>query len=193
MHRKLLKIFFLALYSISAFASGSTGDNFPQDVYVVQGENYLKYTETGGRVLIDGNRKDASGGKCITSWNDKGHVLSWSVFIPEKGTYKIAIRYCHNRGGSSYRSLSVDGNIPCDPFKKISLPPTGGWSRTENNWKNLVISDKSGKPALVHLSWGVHRLTFENLGGDGQDGAAYIDLIAVMPPDVNPKVLGKTG
>jgi hypothetical protein len=183
----------ICLSALIAFSGVKAHSKFPDGVYVSEGEDYIKFRETGGEVLISSDRIDASEGKCITSWNDKGHTLSWSIFIKKKGLYKIAIRYCQNRSGNSYRKLFINGILQDKSFEKIALPPTLGWSKTENNWNNLIINYETGDPVEVNFSWGVHIFTFENLGGDGQDGAAYIDLIAVLPTDADPNVLGKSG
>lgn len=195
MKRILKNVFiFILLFVILILAVSSkvVKAKFPKGVFVAQGEDYIKKMEVGGKVTTTGDRVDASNGKNILAWNDKGHNLSWSIMVLKKGKYNVAIRYCQNRGGNSYRKLIIDGGkISNKAFDRIALVPTGGWSKSENNWNNIFVTDESGKPVEVEIPFGKHLFTFENLGGDGQDGASNFDLIAVMSPNTNLAVLGK--
>jgi hypothetical protein len=52
----------------------------------------------------------------------------------------------------------VDGAAPAQELINISLPSTGGWSVTEDNWKNWTVPNAQGKPFVFHLSKGKHEL-----------------------------------
>lgn len=156
---------------------------------IIEAEKFVN--EKGGKVEVISGRVDASK-DIIISWNNAGHTLEWKFYIAQDGEYKVVLRYCHNRKGATYREVMIDGKIPAKGFERVKLEPTGGWSKSANDWRNLTISDDKGNPILVSLKKGVHILTIKNLGGDGEDGAANFDKIAFLPKDEDPeKILGK--
>lgn len=156
---------------------------------IIEAEKFVNQEK--GAVEIISGRVDASK-DIIVSWNNAGHKLEWKFYIATDGDYQVVFRYCHNRGGATYRQLLIDGKSPGKSFDKIKLDATGGWSKSANDWRNLVIKDESGNVALVNLKAGVHLLSITNLGGDGQDGAANFDSIAFLPKDADvEKILGK--
>ncbi len=157
---------------------------------VVEAEKYLK-EENGALKKIDG-RVESSGNSCISTWNDKGHVIEWEVNIPATAEYKVVLRFANGRDWETYRDLKIDGAYPSDAFKKIGIPATGGFSKDSNNWVNITVVDAQKAVALIKLTQGKHLIRMTNLGGaDGNDGASNLDSLGFLGKDVNPNVLGK--
>ena len=168
------------ILSVSAKKEEVYKIKFPKGTFFVEAENFIKEKQTGGQVGFD-SRVEASNNKCILAWNYEGHTLEWKVDVYKKAKYYVGIRYCHNRSGNAYRKFMIDGKIPNKAFERITLVPTGGWSKSENDWNNIFVSDETGKPVEVELGFGKHILTIANLGGDGQDGASNFDYIGFFP------------
>ena len=144
---------------------------------IVEAENFVK--EEGGQAVKTTDRPGTSNNVCISSWDNAGHAIEWQVEIPETADYQIVLRYAGGQTWNVYRDLQIDGKIPGDAFKKILLEPTGGFGRNASEWKNLVVSDGK-QPALVNLSKGKHTIRMNNLGGEGANGGANLDLIAFL-------------
>ena len=155
---------------------------------IVEAESFTK--EEGGSVEKISGRVAASN-SCLLGWNNQGHALEWEVNIPEDAEYKVVLRYANGRKWTVYRDLQIDGAYPGDAFKKITLPATGGFSKTSNDWKNLTVSDSQGQAALFKLTAGKHIVRMNNLGGDKDDGATNLDSFGFLGKDVDASVLGK--
>jgi len=194
----LITVLFLALALIFAFSCKTTGQTQKKGKTapvkqlkpgIIEAEDYVKQDK--GYVEKTSGRIDASK-DIIISWDNAGHKIEWKFLIAADGDYKVVFRYCHNRSGTVYREMLIDGKSPGKDFEKISLIPTGGWSNDANDWKNLTIPAANGSPALINLKAGEHTLTITNLGGDGQNGGANFDSIAFLNKDVDPvTILGK--
>lgn len=196
----LILVLFLSLTLIFAFSCKTTGQTKQKKVKtvtvdkskpgIIEAESYFKQEK--GSVEKTSGRIDASK-DIIIAWDNAGHKIEWKFYIATDGEYKVVFRYCHNRSGTTYREMLIDGASPGKDFEKIKLAPTGGWSKDSNNWSNLVIPSASGSPAMVNLKAGEHTLTITNLGGDGENGGSNFDSIAFLPKDADPAtVLGKT-
>jgi hypothetical protein len=133
--------------------------------------------QEGGQISPT-NRVGDYGGS-FTMWNDRGHHLHYDVEVAHDGYYQIALKYCRE-GDAGERGLRVDGEYPEPFFAEIPFPGTGGWSRGADNWQLLTIREPlTGRPALVRLTAGRHRLTLENRTGDG---GCNLDYIVVAEP-----------
>ena len=109
--------------------------------------------EKGGEAY----RRSDKGGvsrRCISHWDKKGHRLTWEMNVPEKGRYRLMIRYCS--GVSVKRKLSCNGK----DHGVIDMPATGGifGGRYPYEWQ-------SSKLAEVDLEAGVFRVELENVDG----------------------------
>lgn len=179
--KKILVLVLISLFALTSMALAA-------DV-IVEGENYIK--EEGGTVQKVGGRVGATG-EMISYWDNKGHAVEYEVDIPETGSYKLVIRMCNGRMWVTYRDVMIDGQYPSEAFKKIAFKPTGGFSKTSNDFINVTVSDAQGQPALVELAKGKHVVRITNLGGDGENGGSAMDRFGFLGKDVDPSVLGKS-
>jgi hypothetical protein len=85
------------------------------------------------------------------------HFVAWPFEVSEAGQYQLTIRYA-TKPTDARVSVLVDGAAPAQELINISLPSTGGWSVTEDNWKNWTVPNAQGKPFVFHLSKGKHEL-----------------------------------
>lgn len=95
------------------------------------------------------------------AWRNPGQWIEWSVEVPEDGYYHLCIkgRQNYDRGNISYRSLSIDGEVPFDEMKQVAF-------RFGNDWESLVLSDESDKPYSFYLTKGTHTVRLEATLGD---------------------------
>ncbi len=97
------------------------------------------------------------------AWRNPGQWIEWNVEVPEDGYYHLCIkgRQNYDRGNISYRSLSIDGEVPFDEMKQVAF-------RFGNDWESLVLSDESDKPYSFYLTKGTHTVRLEaTLGNMG--------------------------
>ena len=95
------------------------------------------------------------------AWRNPGQWIEWNVEVPEDGYYHLCIkgRQNYDRGNISYRSLSIDGEVPFDEMKQVAF-------RFGNDWESLVLSDESDKPYSFYLTKGTHTVRLEATLGD---------------------------
>ena len=133
--------------------------------------------QEGGKVSPT-NRVGDFGGS-FTQWNDRGHFLHYEFEVAHDGWYQVALKYCRE-GDAGERAIRIDGEYPDPAFAAVTLAGTGGWSRGADNWEIAGVNDPLlGRPALVKLAAGRHRLTLENLTGDG---GCNVDYVVVAEP-----------
>lgn len=133
--------------------------------------------QEGGKVSPI-NRVGDFGGS-FTMWNDRGHSIHYEFDVAHAGWYQVALKYCRE-GDAGERAIRINGEYPDPAFAAVSLPGTGGWSRGADNWEIVGVNDPlHGRAVLVQLAAGRHRLTLENLTGDG---GCNVDYIVVAEP-----------
>lgn len=95
------------------------------------------------------------------AWRNPGQWIEWNVEVPEDGYYHLCIkgRQNYDRGNISYRSLSIDGEVPFDGMKQVAF-------KFGNDWESLVLSDESDKPYSFYLTKGTHTVRLEATLGD---------------------------
>lgn len=95
------------------------------------------------------------------AWRNPGQWIEWNVEVPEDGYYHLCIkgRQNYDRGNISYRSLSIDGEVPFDEMKQVAF-------KFGNDWESLVLSDESDKPYSFYLTKGTHTVRLEATLGD---------------------------
>lgn len=130
-------------------------------------------SERGGKSKCE--TRTGSSGQALMSWDAEGHELEYSFQIPKDGRYAMQVRYCRGLPGLGVRGLKIDGHPAPGITTGFDLPATGGWSRETDDWKSVWLV-QSGRPYLLDLPKGPHRITLENLGG----GGANLDWLALV-------------
>ena len=124
----------------------------------VEAESFVG--QVGGAVQVRDD-KPGTRGKSISHWDAAGHRLTWEVKIPEAGRYQLQMRYCNPDGAQ--RTLVVAGR-KCGT---MTLPGTGGFGQTNQEWDHVSPTGKDGKPLVFELAAGTHTIVMENVDGKG--------------------------
>lgn len=175
-----LKITFTARPSSSSGDASVAGDEiwekWPQ---LIRQNSFLKQeaealaSEKGGKTKTES--RTGTSGQALMGWDAEGHELEYVFNVPKDGRYALQIRYCRGLSGVGVRSLKIDGRPAPGITGGFDLPGTGGWSRETDDWKNSWLV-QSGRPYLLDLSQGRHKIIFENLGGGGTN----LDWLALV-------------
>lgn len=90
-----------------------------------------------------------------SGWARVGQSITWNIYAPRTGLYTLAMRYRQNfmRGFTSYRTLSIDGEIPFEEAKQIAFPYNTGWS--------VCVPGGEEGAYQFYLTEGWHELTLE--------------------------------
>ena len=126
------------------------------------------------------------------NWKEAGDTIVWETPDLEEGYYQIGFSFRQNQviGGKTYRSLSIDGEIPFEEAGKI------GFSY-DDNWQQEIYADDSKEPYLVYFSEGVHRIALTVTAGETADvrtmltdavakmGELYIDITVITGETVD--------
>jgi len=92
--------------------------------------------------VIDGN-----------SWRHSGQEVTYDVFVPESGRYKIAVHYSNGKNDfPSFRSISINGSIPFDELHSYAFAPTGN-----NKWALETLHGETGD-FWVYLDAGLNTI-----------------------------------
>jgi beta-glucanase (GH16 family) len=94
------------------------------------GETYVDRDSLneGGAYRDDGVDLEATiDGGVNLGWTRDGEWLTYSIHVPQSGSYDLRLRVASEGNGSSIR-LSLDGTTLVDA---IAIPSTGGWQRWE--------------------------------------------------------------
>lgn len=88
-----------------------------------------------------------------SSWNGNGDWLEWEIDVPTSGLYKIAVRYkqSDNAGFSSFRSLSINGEVPFEEANSIAFPYS-------SSFDTMNLSDANGNELLFYLEKGTNTI-----------------------------------
>lgn len=132
----------------------------------------------GGTVKPAPNRVGATG-TVFSGWDGIGHWLEWTLEVPAKGYYNLSLLYCSGMEGAE-REVCVNGEVQ-EPDATLTLPGTGGWSNSSDDWQLATLQDPvTAKPLLLRFKQGPNTVRLTNTTGRG----ANVDLLAVTSPDV---------
>ena len=97
-----------------------------------------------------------------SNWAQPGDAITWQIIVPEDGLYALTFKGRQtSRGVTSYRRLSVNGEVPFAEAEVIGF----GYSGTMQNY---TLANEKGEPYYVYLHAGVNDIQLECvLGGIG--------------------------
>ncbi len=136
------------------------------DALVFEAEAVAAEGEVKGKAM---EKVAASGGVAHCVWDTVGQWAEWALTVPAAGRYTLLIRGA-GEADEVLRALSLDGKPLFERGGIVRLHGTGGWCRTENDWRYFRV------PVVLELSAGEHRLRMEQLGG-----SMNLDLFALCP------------
>lgn len=111
--------------------------------------NYNMYPYDPKRKLI--NMLDAN------AWEKPGESVTYEFEVPEDGLYNLAFKYIQDEKKDLpvFKRISIDGRVIFEELNEYAFPYTG--SSPENE-----VIKVDGKPAMIFLSKGLHKLTIES-------------------------------
>jgi len=97
-----------------------------------------------------------------SNWAQPGDALTWQLEVPEDGLYVLTFKGRQtSRGVTSYRRLSVNGEVPFAEAEVIGF----GYSGTMQNY---TLANAKGEPYYVYLHKGLNDIKLECvMGGIG--------------------------
>ena len=97
-----------------------------------------------------------------SNWAQPGDAITWQIEVPEDGLYMLTFKGRQtSRGVTSYRRLSINGEVPFAEAEVIGF----GYSGTMQNY---TLATAKGEPYYVYLHQGVNDVKLECvLGGIG--------------------------
>lgn len=129
-----------------------------------------------------------------TTWNTPGSEITWKVYAPKDGLYKlgIAFKQSYVTDGEVYRWLKIDGKTPFSEAQNINFPYSTKWQFKE------FTNDNKGD-YLIYLTEGEHELSLAVTLSDIAEvfgrlqkivaplGDLYLDIVMITgeTPDAN--------
>ena len=97
-----------------------------------------------------------------SNWAQPGDAITWQVEVPQDGLYVLTFKGRQtSRGVTSYRRLSVNGEVPFAEAEVVGF----GYSGTMQNY---TLANEKGEPYYVYLHEGINDIKLECvLGGIG--------------------------
>jgi ABC-type sugar transport system, periplasmic component len=91
------------------------------------------------------------------TWKLPGQWVEWEIEVPEDGEYELFVkgRQNYQRGMAAVRKVYIDGELPCSEFEELEFPYS-------LQWRTIVPRTADGKPCLVYLAKGAHRVRMES-------------------------------
>ena len=86
-----------------------------------------------------------------SSWDAAHDYLEWTINVPETGLYCLGFNYSqsYNMALTSFRSLTIDGEVPFREFQAVGFPFKSDWGRCVPGGE---------QPYMVYLTEGEHVL-----------------------------------
>lgn len=93
-------------------------------------------------------------------WNKSGDYIAWTVDAPKAGLYKISMRVRQNTavGVVSARSITINGNLPFEEARVISVP-------YNSKWQTITLGDDN-EDWLFYLEEGENEIRLTATLGD---------------------------
>ncbi|MGC9316634.1 MAG: hypothetical protein ACP5KN_01190 [Armatimonadota bacterium] len=124
----------------------------------IEAEDYVGVTGGTVRVL---KREEASGGRCVSYWEEPGVAVTCRFEVAEAGEYCLTLRYACN-WPDTRRRISIDGEV-VPGLEGVLLPGTGSWA----DFSAMTVAGPDGGRARIPLGAGVHTLTLTNVDSRG--------------------------
>ena len=104
------------------------------------------------------------------SWSTRGDEVTWQISdVPADGLYYITLKYRQNEkiGGRVYRSLKVNGTIPCLELSEIAFD-------YDVSWQNMTLATQTGEKIAVYLKEGENTITMTAVLGSHEEACLNV-------------------
>lgn len=126
------------------------------------------------------------------TWKEIGDTLVWKTERLQEGYYQIGFSFRQNSviGGKTYRTLTIDGEIPFKEAQAIGFT-------YDDDWQRKIYADENDEPYLIYLSEGEHQIALQVTPGETADvrtllmeavaeiGELYIDISVITGEKVD--------
>lgn len=152
--------------SIRAIASGDA-------TVVPHRSGKITLNTLGGETIATSGNPDEN----EQAWQAGGQRATWKVKVDKAGSYQLAFKYLQTGKTSMpvYRTLMIDGKVPFQEANEYAFPYT-------EDWRNEVLSDKTGRPYQFDLTQGEHEIS---LTADAAPYGPVIEEIKKVMWDIN--------
>ncbi len=122
-----------------------------------------------------------------SNWQLSGQYIVWDITVQEEGYYRIALRYRQNidRGLTSYRRLSINGEVPFAEADAIGFPYS-------NRWQERVLGNGQ-TDYLFHLNAGSNELKLQVVPGPIESISTSLEDISYTLNLIYRKIIMITG
>ncbi len=124
----------------------------------IEAEDYSEVTGGTVRVL---DRPEASGGQCVSYWEEPGVAVTCEFEVAQAGEYCLTLRYALN-WPDTRREVRIDGEV-VEGLDDVLLPTTGSWG----DFRMMTLAGEDGGRARIPLEPGTHTLTLANVDSRG--------------------------
>jgi len=124
----------------------------------IEAEAYVEVTGGEVRVL---DRAEASGGKCVSYWEEPGVAVTCAFEVTETGEYCLTLGYAC-QWPDTRRQVAIDGEV-VPGLENVLLPSTGTWA----DFSAITLPGPDGGRARIPLTAGAHTLTLANVDSRG--------------------------
>jgi hypothetical protein len=107
------------------------------------------------------DRSEASGGRCVSYWEEPGVAVTCEFEVAEAGEYCLTLRYALN-WPDTRRQVRIDGKV-VSGLEDVLLRTTGFWSE----FRMVTLAGDDGGRARMSLQPGTHTLTVANVDSRG--------------------------
>ena len=89
-----------------------------------------------------------------STWKAAGEYITWKTYVKKAGYYRLGFSYRQSAviNGSTYRMLTIDGELPFAEASEISF----GYS---TDWEGMSFCNEDGEPYLIYFDEGEHEIT----------------------------------
>jgi hypothetical protein len=141
----------------------------PEGCLIVEAEKPSAEGEVKGKIV---EKVGASGGLAHCNWDKDGQWAEWKFKVTKAGEYEVLIRGA-GEDNLVFREVSLDGRPLSPGVRVVQLAATGGWCRTQDDWRYFRLTLPGRGPLRIALSEGEHTLRLQRIGG-----SMNIDLFA---------------
>lgn len=109
------------------------------------------------------------------NWNTIGDTIIWETPELEEGYYNLGFSFRQSSvlGGSTYRSLKIDGKTPFAEASEIGFTYS-------YQWQQSLFADKNNNPYLIYLSKGKHEIALSVVIGEIKQVCEILDEAVAM-------------
>ncbi len=122
------------------------------------------------------------------NWASAGMAVTYEVTAPADGLYLLTLKYKQSlqTDMTSFRSISVNGEIPFKEGECVSFPFGFGW-------ENKTLSDAHGNPCYIHLAKGPNTIRIEATVGSMSAVLDKVDQIVYRMNEIYRRIMMITG